>query len=569
MTLGSTMKKAEISGIVLGFTLALAGVGALGEPVHGGFVTADGTKLKLNGGDFYFSGANSYSVLYSEIEAEEQFQIAADLGLNVLRIWGFWNGEEVAPQLDEDGNVIRPATPDTDIYGHYVLQSSPGVYPEPAWRRLDYAIYLAHVYNMKLIVALLNEWPEFGGIETYMDWVGIEIPKRDGFYAQEGAIKNMRNQFWKNEEAKALFFDYIEQTLNRVNTFTGVAYKDDPAILIWEVMNEPRFGPWNGDRDATAVRNWIADAAALIKSIDANHLVGTGEEGFLRSGDTILDRDTYPWTAAPGEGIDYVLNAEIPDIDVLGFHCWPFQWGLWGSSEDDFGTDQNGEYPDISTFCPEWIEEHVRIARDFNKPVYLGEFGLQILRLPGSDVKDRDKMMKGVYDSARATDISGVAYFNITASHDWESSVYDGPMERKTLLQAQYFDDTAPHDTDFRFDVFCPEDTSTCSLIEESAAYFTSKVKNPDPPFALPCLEPMTRCGEECILLDSHPDHCGSCLDMCADDEACASGACVPLAVEVDGQAAVGGSDCSTIASGKLSPKPVCVLGLLFEAFLR
>ncbi|MBN2340464.1 MAG: cellulase family glycosylhydrolase [Deltaproteobacteria bacterium] len=521
-----------------------------------GFVTAEGTRLKLNGEDFYFSGANTYSMLYSELDAEEQMQIAEDLGLNALRIWGFWNGEDLNPQI-EDGRVVRPGTPDTDIWGHYVLQSRPRVYPEQAWRRLDYAIYLANIYGIKLIIPMLNEWPEFGGLDTMMNWA-TDLPEAEaeliadlvanrknlGNNEYENAVKQMRYLFWESQDCRNIYFDYVRRMLNRVNMYTGVAYKDDPAIMIWEVMNEPRFGPWGGDPSARVIHDFLKESSELIKSIDPHHLVGTGEEGFFRPGEVNNLRTTYPWTGANGEGVSWVLNSQIETIDVLSFHSWPFQWSLWDQSQTDGGDfDARGEYPDLTDFGPEWVQGHIDAINnpefDIAKPIYLGEFGYQILRQDETDpearstVSYRNELMRKTYEAVMHEDVAGVAYWSMTASHDVDYVTYKGPIERNNLLQAYFTDDATPHDLDFYFDIFCPEDVTTCAMIEEfTAQKIANNVNNP--PFVEPCLEPKTQCGNEgdmetCVFLDTHPDHCGACNNVCAATQACSFGECIAL----------------------------------------
>lgn len=502
-------------------TVALAAVPSHAQRVpRAGFVGVDGTRMTLNGGDFYFAGANSYSLLYSERDAEEEFRVAKSLGLNAIRMWGFWNGDDPQPVLDAQGRVIQEPVPGTDVWGRHVLQPSPGIYNEEGFLKFDYAIYLANAHGMKLIIPLLNEWSEFGGLDQLLRWAGVEFPPLpEGHYASETVVKDMRGLFFTNERAQQIYLDYVTYVLNRVNTYTGVAYKDDPAIMIWEVMNEPRFGPWLGDQSAELVRNFLERGAKHIKSIDQNHLVATGEEGFFFLEETATGRTSYPWYAATGEGVSFVMNSSIPEIDVLTIHGWPFQWSLIG------------EYPDLSTFMPEWIAEHARVAEELGKPLYLGEFGFQILRRPGtgSDVPDRDRIYEKTFEAAMEHDLAGTLYWNITGSHNPDEAVYKGPLERFSLQQGVFNDEVVPHDLDFRFDVYCPEDVTTCSLIENYARHTVARVENPDPPFERSCLAPWESCGGECVLTASHPLHCGACGVVCADAEVCEAGKCTAV----------------------------------------
>lgn len=71
-------------------------------------------------------------------------------------------------------------------------------------------------------------------------------------------------------------------------------------------------------------QNWIKENAAYVKSLDPNHLVGVGEEGFYSTTTNRLSAnpgaDTSGWAAQ--EGQDFIADHSSPDIDYAAFHSW-------------------------------------------------------------------------------------------------------------------------------------------------------------------------------------------------------------------------------------------------------
>ena len=110
---------------------------------------------------------------------------------------------------------------------------------------------------------------------------------------------------------------------NYVNEFVS-RYADDDTIMAWELANEPRCtGSTGGSAtncDATGgttIYDWAEEISTYIKSIDSNHLVGLGDEGWFQW----ADPPTYPY--APGVGIDFEKNLQISTLDFGTFHCYP------------------------------------------------------------------------------------------------------------------------------------------------------------------------------------------------------------------------------------------------------
>jgi len=135
-------------------------------------------------------------------------------------------------------------------------------YNEEAFRCLDRVIALCHDYDIRLIIPFIAS-QTFAGIR------GV-----DEFSAIAGKPKGA---FWTDQEQKDDFSHFLDFILNRKNTVNGILYKNDPAILAWQLGNE--FGSYPGDRGlkydewSPRILEWSLEMAAYIKKTDPNHLV--------------------------------------------------------------------------------------------------------------------------------------------------------------------------------------------------------------------------------------------------------------------------------------------------------
>jgi mannan endo-1,4-beta-mannosidase len=318
----------------------------------GSFVERSGRFLTLNGEQWYFSGSDNFwpTDPYTSVDHGEQLVRAySELDLNVLRTWAFGENQ-----------------------GGDSFQSAPREYSEAAFEKLDRTIAAARKYNVRLVLTLTDYWPHYGGMRQYEAW----SPNLDATF--DGS-EHPEEAFYTDRFCRELYKDWMETVLTRRNPITGTEYRNEEAIMAFELANEPRAKFVSND----VLHEWFVDMAAHFKSIDDNHLLSTGMEGFYDA------EDTSAWPYDGSQGTDYVRNHRIDDIDLCTFHMYPDTWGLSDST------------------AKEWIREHVRDAHgELGKPVYCGEFG----------IRDRSKhpgRMNEWYDLFESEEIDGTLIWMI------------------------------------------------------------------------------------------------------------------------------------------------------------
>jgi mannan endo-1,4-beta-mannosidase len=339
---------------------------------HEAFVEREGSELRLHDRPFAFGGANNYYLMYkSQFMVDDALTRASSEGVSVVRNWG---AIDIGNQ-DDTNSVSGKA--DGVVYFHYWDGAKPAFNDgADGLEHLDYVIYRAGQLGLKLIIPLVNNWSDFGGMDQYVRWLG-------------GAS---HDQFYSDHTIRGWYKEWIRHLLERTNSITGVPYKDDPTILAWELANEPRCAG-SGDYPTSAgcttqtLIDWADDVSDFVKRVDSRHLVEVGDEGFYCiPGSTDVTENC-------SQGVDTVAFARLRNIDSMSFHLYPDSWGkdaAWGT---------------------EWIERHFRDARRIGKPAVLGEFGLL-------DQSTRNPNYKTWTDAVLREGGTGAVYWMLAGEQD-------------------------------------------------------------------------------------------------------------------------------------------------------
>jgi mannan endo-1,4-beta-mannosidase len=347
-----------------------------------GFVSTDGTSFSVDGAPFRFGGVTNYYLHYSSpTMVNDVFEDAAAMGVTVLRAWTFLECGGDKP----NSNGGCSAGPDhwMQKWSNAANGGAGGVIYNDTGAgglvQLDKAIAAAAAHHIRLILPFTNNWRDFGGMDQYVTWYGLA--DHDQFYTDARIRKDYQN--------------WIAHLLNRTNTVTGVAYRNDPTIFAWELANEPRCIdaslPTSGTCTPATLKEWVSTMSAFVKGVDANHMVSVGDEGFLnRNGN---GNNSFPYTQA--DGVDHEQLTSVSTVDFGTYHMYPQAWGQ--SPVQQWGTG--------------WITDHDAAGRTMNKPEILEEFG-------STDQSTRDATYAAWTDAVRTTGGAGFMVWLLTGIQD-------------------------------------------------------------------------------------------------------------------------------------------------------
>jgi hypothetical protein len=225
---------------------------------------------------------------------EESLQEQVNMGVRVVRTWGFDDTQTMPDDNNYIGTIQRakPCTcrlaSDTsapDPLGD-VCESASGLCPDGstctpsatnptkclrfqshALQALDYVIWRAQQKKLRVVLPFGNWRRDYGGVPQYLRWHGCAAENDPVDQDEDSGLFFQLPVFRQHYQA------YIKHIVWRRNSFLctgssvrcdgpaggGRPYRDDPTIMGWELMNEPRGV--GTEFSGSEMWTWVANVA--------------------------------------------------------------------------------------------------------------------------------------------------------------------------------------------------------------------------------------------------------------------------------------------------------------------
>ena len=339
---------------------------ACGLSAQTDFVQVKDGHFVRHGEPYYYVGTNFWygAILGSEGQGGDRKRLCRELdkmkslGIDNLRILVGSDGKRGVK------TKVEPT-----------LQEAPGVYNDTILAGLDYLLMQMEKRKMVAVLYLNNSWEWSGGYGYYLEQAGLGQAPRPN-EAGYSAFMQFVSQYASCEKAHQLFYDYVRFIIGRTNRYTHRRYVDDPAIMSWQIGNEPRAF---SKEALPAFERWLAEASSLIRSLDSNHLISIGSEG--------------SW-GCENDIACYERICADKNVDYCNIHLWPYHWS-WARKEhlvEDLGVSCKN--------TKEYIDAHLSVCARIGKPVVMEEFGYPrdgFSFTPGSSTQGRDGYYQYVF----------------------------------------------------------------------------------------------------------------------------------------------------------------------------
>ena len=349
--------------VLMSIVMAMA---ACGLSAQTDFVQVKDGHFVRHGEPYYYVGTNFWygAILGSEGQGGDRKRLCRELdkmkslGIDNLRILVGSDGKRGVK------TKVEPT-----------LQEAPGVYNDTILAGLDYLLMQMEKRKMVAVLYLNNSWEWSGGYGYYLEQAGLGQAPRPN-EAGYSAFMQFVSQYASCEKAHQLFYDYVRFIIGRTNRYTHRRYVDDPAIMSWQIGNEPRAF---SKEALPAFERWLAEASSLIRSLDSNHLISIGSEG--------------SW-GCENDIACYERICADKNVDYCNIHLWPYNWS-WARKEH--------LVKDLGVSCKntkEYIDAHLSVCARIGKPVVMEEFGYPrdgFSFTPGSSTQGRDGYYQYVF----------------------------------------------------------------------------------------------------------------------------------------------------------------------------